>query len=198
MLIRLLPDRPGCAAELLLPRLLLLGCLALAFSCSALTSPAVVRGPRELNSFKTADDVAAQTKVKVDSFKNTTFISGPTFNLKDPISGTLYGGHWHLWTRTSDSMCYLSFTDWRRDWAFFDNAADAQGQRFSVSSRDTRVISGNFVEESLYMVVPLTYLRAHAESGTTIKVWGRRGEEVFEVPGFYITGFLQTALAADK
>ena len=187
---------PGRArADLpLLPRLLLLvGCLSLGSSCSVLTAPAVVRGPAELNSVRTAEDVAAQTTLESDSFKGTTFISGPTFHVKDDV----FGVRWHLWTRPGDDLCYLSLTDLRDDWAFFDHAADSNGRRFDVVQQDQSVYA-HMVQEQLYLSFPVTYLKAHAGSGTTIKIWGLRGEEVFDVPGFYIAGFLQAAASVAK
>lgn len=201
MLSRLLLDRHARAFAilLLLPRLVLpVGSLSLVSSCSALGSPTVVRERVERDTVRTAEDVASQTQVNVDSFKGTTLIRGPLFHAEDPAFGRRYNINWNLWTRPGDGMCYLSFSDWRSDWAFFDSAADAQGRAFEVTPIDTRIISGNFVEESLRITMPRAYFEAHASSGTTIKVWGRRGEEVFEVPGFYITGFLKAAAAAAK
>jgi hypothetical protein len=162
-------------------------------SCVALTTPAVVGAPAELNPAKTPDAVAARTKVQADSFKNTTFIIGPTFHAKDDI----YGVHWHLWTRVGDDTCYLSLNDLRRDWAFFEHAADSKGKQFQVVQQDRRVVA-RMVEERLYLSFPPGYLMANAESGTTIKIWGLRGQEVIEVPGYYLTGFLKAAAAAAR
>lgn len=185
--------RRQAAGPALVLLLLQVAGLFLLHSCAALTTPAVVRAPTELNPAKTPDAVAALTKVQADSFKNTAFIVGPTFHVKDDIDGV----HWHLWTRVGDDTCYLSLRDYRRDWAFFEHAADSNGRQFQVVQQDRRVLA-RMVEERLYLSFPPGYLKANVGSGTTIKVWGLRGEEVFEVPGYYLTGFLQAAAAAAR
>lgn len=144
----------------------------------------------ELNYATTIEDVVAQTRVVKDPFKGLEALIGPTIPLK-----YVGASSWYLAAQPGDpSQIDLCFHLFKFTWELLENAADSAGKRLEVHVIDRQASSnpaGAVVTEDIVLKLDREYLEAHCTTGITIKVWGLRGEETFDVPAYYISGFLE-------
>jgi hypothetical protein len=79
----------------------------------------------------------------------------------------------------------------RHHWWFFDRALDTNGNKLQVKSIGVDWESG-WKTEHLLIQLSRRYLnRLAAKMGLSLKVMGKQGEIVLNVPSFYVKGFLR-------
>ncbi|WP_399677190.1 hypothetical protein [Xenophilus sp.] len=136
----------------------------------------------------------AQIKTKADPYTKVTTIQG----------GDIKAGQSAIHLRAAKSserpdtpakiVVYASLFYFGKTWAYFDRANTVDGRAWPVQSvrRDVfRCMSHNCSYGELVLVdIDAAYLRSKQTEGISLKIWGAGGEQVFAVPGPYITAFL--------
>ncbi len=110
-----------------------------------------------------------------------------------PVSIAPIGTDYHLralWKDDAYDVTQLYVVDAGYDWRFLENANDINGNSLHADRNATNVEFGLCYEHVLVELMP-DYLEARRKSGLSIKVWGRAGEQIVEVPAFYVDGFLR-------
>lgn len=141
------------------------------------------------------NQVSQNVRTEYDKFQKTTSFVG--IDLADSTTA-IDDVRLRAW-KTEDPTTYLYqiYIEDKYDgaWRFYDEAYDSNGKELSVVriDRRTRYCSGDRCAraEKVGIIVSRTYLEANSRSGISIKLVGKRGEEIFFLPGGYIEGFLR-------
>jgi len=145
---------------------------------------------------RTADDVAAGTRVSTDPYAALTVYTSAPLSVEKV--GTWFNAGFALAslqaTQSKDGtdagmLIYYN----SQSWSFFSSALDLDQTAFTVTQIERAVQSDATVTERFLVHIPTDYLRKHTETGLNIKVYGSRGAIVVTLPGFYVQGFLRTA-----
>jgi hypothetical protein len=151
--------------------------------CTALDRPVTLTDPQA---------IASRIKVTYDDFKKVTIIEGP--NCARQYGDMLFLRGWKYASGEEVYQIYLA-DNYSGQWRFYDSAYDLDGQQFKVTriSRDVdscASVSCDFTEH-LGLTVTKDYLRKNMGSvGIAFKVYGKAGEEVFDIPAAYVQAFL--------
>lgn len=82
---------------------------------------------------------------------------------------------------------------YRDNWRFYDAAYDSDGNRLNFASIDRKTDDCRYgcdFYETMSITVPLGYLEQRRDRGLIIKIMGKAGERVVEVPAGYVAGFV--------
>ena len=91
----------------------------------------------------------------------------------------------------AEPVVQLYFEYWSQlGWYFFSSASDIDAIALPVAELDKTVGSGS-VTETIIMTISEQYLANHRTSGLNIRVNGKRGAVILNVPGPYVDGFLK-------
>ena len=144
-----------------------------------------------------------QVTFKEDKYKGTRTYAAPTLYLK-PMkyldTSTLDGFLRLIKNDNSESYC-LYATYESNGWAFFDTARDSDAKPLEVVRIDQRIgtlVSKTNVQEDMCIVLSRKYLEEKKDTGLNIKIIGKRDEIAFQVPAYYIQGFLQAVDLVEK
>lgn len=157
------------------------------------------------NNAKTKQDVLMKSSIEDDSFRKVSWIKGPPMKAST-LTEAAKKDHsdWQVdeyflrafVDKKNDSrfiQIYVSHAD--TDWLFFNSATDSDGNelKFVEISRDTSSATkyGVGVIESFAIEVSLDYLKAHAAKGISIRVYGKNGKRMLNIPSFYVDGFIE-------
>ena len=79
-----------------------------------------------------------------------------------------------------------------RDWLFISEARDSNGTKLNIKKIDSDVSckSGCTTKEFFVIDLDKTYLYKHAQTGIHIKIYGKRGTALINLPAPYVQGFL--------
>ena len=155
-----------------------------ASGCVPLSTP---QGTPELENAQTAEEVNERSTVEHDPYRKIAGVSAPTFKVARGIF--LTGFYLRLVQSEEKEALQLHILDSDKDWRFYDSAADVDGQPLPLLQVAREVVAEFYIED---VAVGLTdqYLKAHL-AGMSVKVWGRGGERIVNVPPFYVEGFLR-------
>lgn len=135
-------------------------------------------------------DVAARTEVQSDPHDAITRDKGPTVDsFEDRTSYFPRAWSSSDGVRTAQLEVRANFSDW----AFLDSAY-SEGQSVDVTKIDSTVSCGRYGcshYEHISVNLSIDTLRNLASKDiVSIKIAGRRGSRVIDIPGQYIKGFL--------
>jgi uncharacterized protein YceK len=146
---------------------------------------------------ESAATVAATCTVAHDDFLKFTCVrSGEATFASDDIGG---GGAFSYFFRAdrkdgSEQIVYMIGVDsLRSNWAFWTNAIDLSGKRFTLDEATREVMTGPgtpSVWEVSYATVDRSYLEAIAEKGGTWRVYAEHGGAQFSFAPQAVLGFL--------
>lgn len=153
---------------------------------------------------KTKEDVVAKSTVETDSFKKIHWLHGPKMKASILKEATKKDhSEWQVDMYFLRAMkdeksgkdfiqIYVSNED--TDWLFFNHAIDSDGNKLEFIEIDRQTSQstkyGVGVIEDFAIVVNQDYLSTKANDGIRIKVYGKRGGRIINIPPFYIQGFL--------
>ncbi len=136
---------------------------------------------------KTASDVQSGCRLKEDPYEKTTWISSPYQFVFDNPSYLI-----RVLVKDNDVAFYQLYIDEIfSEWAFIDSAHDIQGRSFDVVEIKREVTQSASVREIVGVELSRNYLDEAAVSGINMKLKGRYGSAIAQVPAFYVKGFLQ-------
>lgn len=141
-------------------------------------------------------DVRAHTKFEYDQHRDVHQATGPLIYAQRNITGHIY--LIRAWSKTSDftgpARAQLYVTARFDDWAFLDRA-HSNGRRVSLTEIDRDVSCASrrcTVSETVGINLTMTQLEGlAAEPLFSVKISGRRGALVLDVPGDYFGGVLK-------
>ena len=149
-----------------------------------------VRSSFEFSEDTAAGQVSNRTIVEIYPAEGTMWFVGPSVGQSPPLEGEYFlrackhkGDriHFQLYIR-------LKF---RHHWFFFNRALDTNGNILHVKQVGVDLDSG-WKTEHLLIQLSRPYLnRLPATLGLSLKVSGKRGEIVLNVPQFYVRGFIR-------
>lgn len=79
------------------------------------------------------------------------------------------------------------------DWLFINEARDSAGNKLKIEKIDSDVKchGGCTTKEYFTIDINKSYLYRHAQTGIQIKIYGKRGHAIINLPAPYIQGFIQ-------
>jgi len=139
----------------------------------------------------TARDVSEASVVRSDEFLKSSALHGPPFWLGNEYALSL------MKVVTKQGNPYLHISAFPREWAFFEEARDLDGKVYKLHNVDHKVERG-YVHESFMIELPRERLNAANADGLTMRLYGKRRQFTFTLPGYYIQGWLDRLDALAK
>lgn len=157
---------------------------------------------------KDAAWVVKKAKATEDKFNGTTSVAFPNIKYytlgNDEIVKMTGKSKWGYippitysikeTTQKDGSKTYLLLAaDDRSSWAFYESAKDNDGKemKFIRPMGDVDSYStGVKVTEYFNIVLPEEYIKQHKETGAAFRVYGKKDQVTFHVPGWYFEGVL--------
>lgn len=145
------------------------------------------------------DDVYNRVEVEEDDFKKVLYYKGPVFShvsgedTDDPeVEELAINGRK---PKASPETYMVRVTDfYQGDWRAFDQAYDRDGNKFHAL-RISHYVKCPLIcgyEEGLDIHLPSDYIKEHAKTGMTFRLYGAYGASApFTIPPAYIAGFLR-------
>ena len=174
----------------------LLGVLFLLGSISVLDASAETEIDSQISSsFAFSENTAAgqvgnRTDVNFYAAEGTTWFVGPSVGQ----SPSLDAGYFLRAYKNGDNRIHFQLyviLKSRHHWWFFDRALDTNGNKLQVKPIGVDWESG-WKTEHLLIQLSRPYLnRLATKLGLSLKVTGKQGEIVLNVPSFYLKGFLR-------
>jgi len=134
---------------------------------------------------QTPETVFQLTTLESDPYKKTKWVKGPIYW---NTGFCLLRAFINEYNNVSIYQFYI--TDRNKNWIFYNRAYDSNGEKLNFLEIDRRVSSG-MTEEDFVIEFERSYLDQASFNGLNIKAVGKRGENVFILPPYYIQGFLQ-------
>lgn len=141
--------------------------------------------------YNNSDVVASLTKKTTDNYSKKSSFSAPILHIKNEgsLSSIIISRE-----PGPDSKVVISILDtYFRDWRFYNRAIDSDGRELEFHSveRDVSYCYARSCtyKESFAIIVPQYYLERKS-GGMNFKVYGRT-DQVFNIPGGYISGFVK-------
>lgn len=145
-------------------------------------------------SLNNPSQVAQSVSIEEDKFKKITTYRAVDIG-KSNVIDTVYLRA--IKAENPASVNYSIYIDDSYDapWRHYDSAYDSNGKELLVIKIDRRtkfcVQDKCRLAEQLAVVISRKYLEENSAKGISIKISGKRGEEIFFLPGGYIEGFLR-------
>lgn len=145
-------------------------------------------------SLNNPTQVAQSVSIEEDKFEKTTTYSAVDIRKNNGIERLYLNA---IKTQNPASVIYSVYIDDSYDapWRHYDSAYDSNGKELVVIKIDHRtkfcIQDKCRLAEQLAVVVSRKYLEENSAKGISIKISGKRGEEIFALPGGYIEGFLR-------
>ena len=73
------------------------------------------------------------------------------------------------------------------EWYFLNQAIDIDGKKLTFKEMDHEVPGG--IKETFSISLTKDYLKKHREKGIKIKLYGKRGNAIMDIPPAYVEGF---------
>ncbi|MBS0427585.1 MAG: hypothetical protein JSR41_09900 [Proteobacteria bacterium] len=145
-------------------------------------------------STSTEAEWAAQIRVNADPYTKVTTIRGASIK-SGQSSLQLTAARSDRDTGVEPKLVfYASIFYSSRGWAMFDSANSIDGRSWPTKSvrRDVLSCASQICSygELVLVDVDSAYLRSKIADGVNLKIWGPGGEQVFVIPGAYISAFL--------
>lgn len=131
----------------------------------------------------TAREVSEGCTIRNDEFAKYSGLSGPPYWIGEDCSVNL------IKVLKKPGNIRLHVSAFPREWAFYDEARDRDGKVYKLQNID-RKAEARYVCESFGIDFPYDQLSAATGEGLTLRLYGKRGQYTFTVPGFYIRGYL--------
>ncbi len=164
----------------------------------------ILSGCAGMMNVKTREAVVTKTQLNEDSFKKVSWLNGPTMKASTLTEAAKkdrsdWQVHAYLLRAMKDQktgqgfiQLYVSHED--TDWLFFNSAADSDGNNLEFirlnQEASTATQYGAGIVEDFALSMNEDYLRKKAKDGLVIRVYGKKGNRMLAVPGYYIQGFL--------
>ncbi len=140
--------------------------------------------------YDTAQKVTDATQVVRDDYDKTTWIKSPLVRYSSSFDECF------LRTLVADTgvqfdQLYVIYT--ASDWAFLERANDSAGRNLEVTVINRDVSSSQFavsLEEHVAVGLDRSYLLDAAQQGIDIKIVGKSGSTVVQLPPHYIQGYV--------
>ena len=174
----------------------LLGVLFLLGSISILDASAETEiDSRVSSSFEFSENTAAgqvgnRTDVNIYASEGTTWFVGPSVGQPPSLDGEYF---LRAYKNADDKLHFQLYVvlKSRHHWWFFGRALDTDGNVLKVKPIGVDLESG-WKTEHLLIQLSRPYLnRLAAKFGLSLRVTGKQGEIVLNVPSFYLKGFLR-------
>jgi hypothetical protein len=140
---------------------------------------------------KSSQETFDMTKFGFENFKKYHYAIGPTVRVEHT--------YWHAKTvfDTEGTPQYsVRVTSYSGDWKFLNEARLESGAVLKTSVVDKDVHRGGVVEEQLVIDMPTDVLENARQTGMKLKLYGKRGNVLLEIPGWYIDGYLSKIATA--
>jgi len=146
------------------------------------------------------EEVSQNITVNYDKFKKQTWISTPSYLIRDGFTDTfpVVASYRALYKDNKLEFIQLYLKISGTEWAFFNQAVGEDGYSFEFLKidKDVNVISGGgqamaIVKEHVALSVPLTQLKKMASQDYEIKIYGKRREGIFNMPKIISAAFFQ-------
>jgi len=143
-------------------------------------------------SQQTPEQIASRSAVRRDEFTKMTFVDGQHVLFGDWGQNRYYLGAARQGETGEPvySLAMFSRRTFREGWAFWNSASDSDGAKLPTEKAGSDVTEGGGTSEAVQVVLSRAYLDQHIETGVKLKIYGRGVEQILEVPGNYIKGFL--------
>ena len=168
----------------------LLSVLALIVGC---VPPQNKYSPHTFKTPSTRQAVYGKTTVTSDPYNKSSWIKSPAYTSNYIAgSGKLQSSKLRAYVKNKEVVhyqFYASDSDKNR-WRFFDSAYDSQGTKLKFHRIDREVSKGAWTNEIFAIDLSREYLEGALSAGLNIKVYGKRNNQIFRLPGLYIAGFL--------
>ena len=173
---------------------LLLICSTIIISFIGCAAMLVMQNP------KTIEKVYQETKINKDTYNKDIWIRGPKFY------HTVYGGgDYYIFLRayiTDNKLNFLQIfvVDGKEEHRFYNSAYDKSGKKLEFNHVDSRISSGDSfwyfsnsvgVVEKFVITIDRDYIDNLPGIDLNFKVYGKRRNHEFKMPGHYIKGFLK-------
>jgi len=150
---------------------------------------------RVSSSFEFSEDTAAgqvSNRTVVDTYASggTTWFVGPSVGQPPSLDGEYF---LRAYKNAGDRIHFQLYVIMksRHRWWFFDRALDTNGNVLQVKPVGVDLESG-WKTEHLLIQLSRPYLnRLAAKLGLSLRITGKQGEIVLNVPSFYVEGFLR-------
>ena len=146
-----------------------------------------------------AESISRDVTITEDPFRGTLRYQGPESKGTSSLVGSSDIEVFSMRAAQEKGRAVRYFIDvtdyYDGDWRGFDQVYDLEGNKFhALNTRhavDCTVLCG--YEEILEIEVPQEYLETHAETGTTLRLYGpgQASSTPFEISAGYIQGFLR-------
>lgn len=147
----------------------------------------------ERRAFDWNNESAIREKItaKADDFDKTVAYVGP--NCAQGIGESTFLRAWRDRAGATTFQLYI-VSGYEGEWRFYSRAFDSDGKSLPVTviDRSTGYCDkyGCSKEEHIGLSVTRDYLKAHADSGVRVKLYGKAGEHVANLTGAYVRAFL--------
>lgn len=176
----------------------LLGVVLLSLTISGCATMEAIKEPRDYNS------VYSRVKLSQDSYIGTRSYIAPTVDLipvKFGVSGFMVGTLDLVKKGTAEQYCITTIYQ-NKDWAFFDKAYDKNQNLLQVKNinrRTSTMFNEVYVLEEDCIEVNRKYLESSIQdNGIDLKLVGKNRAVTFQIPGYYIKGFLDAVDYSEK
>lgn len=151
--------------------------------------------------------VSQNITVKYDKFKKQTWISTPSYLIRDGFTDTfpVVASYRALDKDSKLEFIQLYLKISGTEWAFFNQAVGEDGYNFEFLKidKDVNVISGGgqamaIVKEHVALSVPITQLKKMSSKDYEIKIYGQKREGSFSMPKIISSAFYQKLQASIK
>lgn len=160
-------------------------------------TPEQIKAEEEKNAIEDKENC----KISIDEFTKVKTLearklndNGIIYNLKAIDSSESEQGkiiRKHVKVEKWDT--FLSFYTSTENWAFINRAYDKTGKVIGMEKTDSQVGGGRYsrVYEHGYLKLDRKYLESIRKTGMQFKIIGQRNEFTFELPSYYVEGFLR-------
>lgn len=158
---------------------------------------------------KTAEGIIQKAEISEDPFEKTKWVKFPAIrpnqmsNYKEVTGQSTWNapvGYFFLRALQDSDNNNLKLvqayfiTDYATGWGFYNSAVDSEGNKleFLEINRDvTKAANSVNTVEEFAINLDVDYLQARRDQNIIIKVYGKKQNFVFFIPGYYVDGVLK-------
>lgn len=149
-----------------------------------------IRSSYEFSEDTAAGQVSNRTIVDIYPSEGTTWFVGPSVGQPPPFEGEYFLRAFKYPGDRTRFQLYVILKS-RHHWLFLNRALDNNGNMFQVRHVNVDLDSGWKTEHLLIQLRGPYLSRLATKVGLSLKVSGKRGEIVLNVPDFYVKGFIR-------
>ena len=136
--------------------------------------------------------VTDATQIKFDPYANSYSVSGMQIDLGGFPNITKVRMRGGFDKSGGNEFIQLYVFHWSQTgWNFFSQASDISGTSLNVRPLNRDVNFNATVEEHIAIDLPRDFIESRKNQGLNIRLLGRKGSLIIEVPSAYILGFLE-------